>query len=311
MMGTDSDTANVDENAENAVADLAKDIDAVGWTAFGVAWARAKESQRADRWFDDPLAAEFMSTVAPVAPFPVALDSDDGDDQPDVTRFLRLFGEYLPVRTRFFDEYFREAGAVGCRQVVILAAGLDARAFRLDWPTGTRLFEVDVPAVLAFKRRVIDASGLAPTCERVTVEADLRTDWLPVLRAAGLDTEQPTAWLAEGLLPYLGDEASQRLLRALATASPAGSRLAIEHAERDLRDLPMFKLAAVGIDADPVNLWPGGLVEEPTGWLEGEGWQAKAHDPAELAVEYGRPTPRILDAAHGGGPFATLVSASR
>lgn len=303
-MSTERDT-------DNTVEDLTGDINAVGWTAFGVAWTRARESVRADRWFNDPLAAEFMRTVASTAPFPIPEYADPQDDQPDFTRFLHHFGEYSSIRTRFFDDYFQQAGAAGCRQAVILAAGLDARGYRLDWPAGTRLFEVDVPAVLAFKQGVIDASGALPTCERVTVAADLRADWLAVLRAAGLRTDEPTAWLVEGLLPYLGDEASQRLLREVGAASPAGSRLAIEHAEVDLRTLPMFRTAARSINADVDTLWPGGLADEPAGWLAGEGWQARAHDPAELSVEYGRSVPALFDPARGGGPFGSLVSASR
>jgi N-methyltransferase len=300
-----------ERDTDNTVEDLTRDIDAVGWTAFGVAWTRARESLRTDRWFNDPLAAEFLRTVASTAPFPIPEYSEPQDEQPDFVHFLQHLGDYTSIRTRFFDDYFQQAGAAGARQAVILAAGLDARGYRLDWPAGTRLFEVDVPAVVAFKQGVIDASGALPTCERVTVAADLRSDWLAQLRAAGLRTDEPTAWLVEGLLPYLDDEASRRLLREVGAASPAGSWLAIEHAEVDLRELPMFKTAARSINADADALWPGGLADEPSGWLAGEGWQAQAHDPAELAVEYGRSVPALFDPARGGGPFGSLVSASR
>ncbi|HEX3784909.1 MAG TPA: SAM-dependent methyltransferase [Pseudonocardiaceae bacterium] len=294
----------------STVEELAGDINAVGWTAFGMAWTRARESRQAQRWFTDPLAESFLDTIKSAAPFPLP-PYVEPRGEPAADRFLRMLGDYAAVRTRFFDDYFRQACAAGCRQAVILAAGLDARGYRLDWPAGTRLFELDVPAVLRFKQRVIDASGIEPTCERVTVEVDLRTDWLPSLRAAGLRTDEPIAWLVEGLLLYLSDESSQRLLRALTSASPAGSRLAVEHTQISLRELPMFAVAAQGLGQDPAELWPGGLAEEPTEWLAGEGWQAQAHDPAALAVDYGRSTPALLDPAQGGGPFSALVSAQR
>jgi methyltransferase (TIGR00027 family) len=288
------------------VTDLAEEINAVGWTAFGVAWTRARESVRADRLFDDPLAAEFVAAVAPHAP--TEIPPIDGPEQDG---FLHLLADFIAIRTRFFDDYFAEAAKAGVRQMVILAAGLDARAYRLDWPAGTTAFEVDQPVMLRFKQRVLHASGQRPTCERVTVGADLREDWLPPLRAAGLRTDEPIAWSVEGLLPYLGDDGAQRLLRELTAASAEGSRLATEHVRMDLSELPMFAEAAQGIDAAPKRLWPGDLAAEPAEWLTGEGWRAHASDPAGLAVQYGRKVPRVLDPAFGGAPYSVLVSSTR
>jgi methyltransferase (TIGR00027 family) len=288
------------------VTEPAEEINAVGWTAFGVAWTRARESVRADRLFDDPLAAEFIAAVAPYAP--TEIPPIDGPEQDG---FLHLLADFIAIRTRFFDDFFAEAAEAGARQLVILAAGLDARAYRLDWPERTTVFEVDQPVLLRFKQRVLDASGQGPNCARVTVGADLREDWLPLLRAAGLRTDEPIAWSAEGLLPYLGNDGAQRLLRELTACSVQGSRLATEHVRMDLSELPMFAEAAQGIDATPKRLWPGDLDAEPAEWLIGEGWRARASEPAELAVDYGRKVPRVLDPAFGGAPYSVLVSSTR
>ena len=288
------------------MTDLAEEINAVGWTAFGVAWTRARESTRADRLFDDPLAGKFLAAVAPYAP--TEIPPVDGPEQDG---FLHLLADFIAIRTRFFDDYFAEAAKAGVRQLVILAAGLDARAYRLGWPAGSTVFELDQPVMLRFKQRVLDASGQEPNCARVTVGADLRADWLTPLRAAGLRTDEPIAWSAEGLLPYLGDDGAQQLLRELTAASAEGSRLATEHVRMDLSELPMFAGAAQGIDAAPKRLWPGDLTDEPSGWLRGEGWRAHATDPAAIAAEYGRAVPRVLDPAFGGAPYSVLVSSTR
>ena len=173
------------------------------------------------------------------------------------------------------------------------------------------MFEVDQPVMLRFKQRVLDASGREPRCARVTAGADLRADWLAPLRAAGLRTDEPIAWSAEGLLPYLGNDATQRLLREVTACSVDGSWLATEHVRMDLSELPMFAEAAQGIDAAPKRLWPGDLDAEPAEWLSGEGWLAQASDPAELAAAYGRKAPRVLDPAFGGAPYSVLVSSTR
>ena len=133
---------------------------------------------------------------------------------------------YQGVRSRFFDEALLGAGT---RQVVLLAAGLDARALRLGWPSGTTVFEVDQPRVLGFKDEVIDSVGGTPTARRVTVPVDLRHDWPAALTAAGFDPRLPTAWLAEGLLPYLPADAERLLFERVHALSAPGSRIAVEH----------------------------------------------------------------------------------
>jgi methyltransferase (TIGR00027 family) len=164
----------------------------VGKTALGVAMVRARESRRADRLFDDPFAQAFVD-AAPGA-FPEPRTSEELAALGPVGTLGAAFYTYAVIRTRFFDDYLTAAVAAGCSQVVLLAAGLDTRAFRLAWPKDTRVFEVDLPDVLAFKDTVLTAQGAVPRCARATVPADLRGDWTAALATAGFDHAQRRGW---------------------------------------------------------------------------------------------------------------------
>jgi methyltransferase (TIGR00027 family) len=142
-----------------------------------------------------------------------------------------IFEAHVAIRTRFLDDYLLAATAAGCRQVVLLAAGMDTRAYRLGWPAGTRLFEIDQPDVLAFKNAVLNSRGAVPRCDRAALAADLREDWTDTLLGSGLRPIERTAWLAEGLLIYLTAEEADRLLTATTGLSAPGSRIAFEYAD--------------------------------------------------------------------------------
>src|SRR6185437_9179966 len=135
----------------------------------------------------------------------------------------------VAVRTRFCDDYLLAAARSGCRQIVLLAAGLDARAFRLAWPEGSRVWEIDMPGVFAFKERVLANRGATPVCERTIIPADLRGDWPHLLTGTGFDPAQPAAWLVEGLLMYLDERERDLLMDRVGTLSGAGSRIALDH----------------------------------------------------------------------------------
>src|ERR1700742_68840 len=141
---------------------------------------------------------------------------------------MSRMSDNMAARTKFFDEFFLDATNAGIKQVVILASGLDARAYRLQWPAGTVVYEVDQPQVIEFKTRTLEDLGAAPTAERRVVAVDLRDDWPTALRAAGFDPSQPSAWSAEGLLGYLPPEAQDRLLDTITELSAPGSRIATE-----------------------------------------------------------------------------------
>ncbi|MDT5073736.1 MAG: hypothetical protein QOH82_3056, partial [Mycobacterium sp.] len=134
----------------------------------------------------------------------------------------------MAARTRYFDEFFADAAAAGIRQAVILASGLDARAYRLDWPAGMTVFEIDQPAVIEFKTTTLAGLGAEPKADLRTVSIDLREDWPAALQAAGFDISKPAAWIAEGLYGYLPPEAQDRLLDAVTALSAPGSRLGSE-----------------------------------------------------------------------------------
>jgi methyltransferase (TIGR00027 family) len=200
----------------------------VGATALGVAASRAAETAGPHPLIRDDFARTLVSPAGPA--WARLTDPElawlDGDE--DGQRKHRLGINYQAVRTHFFDEYFTAAAADGIRQVVILAAGLDSRAYRLDWPAGTSVYEVDQPKVLEYKTGILDSTGAVPTASRRTVAVDLRDDWPAALTAAGFDRSQPTAWLAEGLLSYLPSDAQDRLFELFTALSAAGSQAAVE-----------------------------------------------------------------------------------
>ena len=136
--------------------------------------------------------------------------------------------DLMAARTRYFDNFLHDATAAGIRQAVILASGLDARGYRLAWPSGTKVFEIDQPQVIEFKSATIARLGADPTADLRAVPIDLRHDWPKALQEAGFDANQPTAWIAEGLLAFLPPAAQDLLLDNVAALSATGSRLAAE-----------------------------------------------------------------------------------
>lgn len=244
-------------------------------TAVGVALIRARESGRDDRLFDDPYASLLGAGHRPRP----TLDAAEAELR---TR-LRA---HVVLRTRFYDELLLGAGL---GQVVLVAAGLDARAWRLPWPAGTTVYELDQPQVLAYKAERL---GTAPAIDRRAVGVDLRDAWPAALLAAGFDATRPTAWLVEGLLAYLEADEARALLADVTGLAAPGSVLGCE------RTGPMRRLAGTVTD-----LWRGGVPEGATAVLTGLGWQAAETDCALLAEHWGRPD---LDAG-----TAQLVSAAR
>lgn len=201
-------------------------VTSVGITALGVAAARAIETHREEPLVSDPYAARFVRAAKPPNPMPTT--PAEAAALVDHEGLWVLNSAYMAVRTRFFDDYFRRATDDGVRQAVILAAGLDSRAFRLDWPQGTAIYEVDQPKVLEFKQEVLDEQGATARGTRRTVPVDLRDNWSAALLDAGFVPDEPTAWLAEGLLPYLPPEAEQLLLDTIDKYSGPGSWLSVE-----------------------------------------------------------------------------------
>src|SRR6516164_7795028 len=184
----------------------------VGATATMVAAARALASDGTNPIINDPFAAPLVRAVG-LDFFRRLVDGDiiASDAYDGSSKDLALETDSIAVRTRFFDDFFLNAARDGIRQSVILAAGLDARAYRLAWPPGSVVYEVDQPQVVEFKSTAMANLGAAPTADRRTVSIDLREDWPAALRRYGFDVTQPTSWSAEGLLMYLPPDAQDRL----------------------------------------------------------------------------------------------------
>lgn len=259
---------------------------------------RAAESARPDRLFDDPFAARFASAAG--------WEGRRGD--PGRSRHLSA---WIAVRTRFLDDVVLDACAGDCRQVVILGAGLDARSFRLGWPSGTHVWELDLPSVLEFKEKVVRSEGWEPNCRRTTVAVDLSGPWARSLVDAGFDTEAPVAWLAEGLLAYLTGEVGNRIISVAAELSVPDSRLGLTVASPErLRAWHHAHPDGRAERGDYVALWQSTGPEDPAKWLASYGWQAEVFATAERLMAYGR---ALDEVGEGGGEMsgAGLVDATR
>jgi methyltransferase (TIGR00027 family) len=284
----------------------------VGATATMVAAARAVAS-RADRpLINDPFAEPLVRAVGVDLLARLAngeLDPNELNDLNDAADVqdgatgsagaMSRMTDNMAVRTKFFDEFFLDATKAGIKQVVILASGLDSRAYRLAWPAGTVVYEVDQPQVTEFKTRTLAGLGAAPTADRRVVAIDLRDDWPTALRAAGFDPDQPTAWSAEGLLGYLPPEAQDRLLDTITELSASGSRFATESApNRQPGDEEKMKermrhvserWRAHGFDLDMAGLVYFGDRNEAAGYLSDRGWDLNGISIRDLFAANGLP----------------------
>lgn len=260
----------------------------VGSTAVMVAAARASETASTDPLINDPYA-KLLVAGAGTGIWELLLDDTLVDKveaiDAEVAAVYHHMRNYQAVRTHFFDAFFAEAVAAGIRQVVILASGLDSRAYRLDWPAGTTVYEIDQPKVLAYKEQTMAANDVTPAAERRTVAIDLRQDWPAALTAAGFDPAAPTAWLAEGLLMYLPAEGQDRLFDQITALSAPGSRIAAETAgnhrsdERRQQMAERFKKIAEtmgltqSLDIQDL-IYQDENRASVRGWLDEHGWQA-------------------------------------
>jgi len=260
----------------------------VGSTAVMVAASRAAETQREDALIRDPYA-KVLVAGAGTGVWELILDDDftakiEAAD-PETAAIFEHMGNYQAVRTHFFDTYFARAAEAGIRQVVILASGLDSRAYRLPWPDGTVVYEIDQPKVLEYKSATLAAHGVQPAADRREVAVDLRHDWPKALRAKGFDPQQRTAWLAEGLLMYLPADAQDRLFENITALSAPGSRLAVETAAEepvDRREQMRARMERIAsqfglekaLDVAQLMYDDPDRADVPE-WLTGHGWRTE------------------------------------
>jgi methyltransferase (TIGR00027 family) len=288
-------------------ADDSWDItESVGATALGVAAFRAVETAAADPLIRDEFAYPLAAAAGPVWAQMAAPDQAWLGDDEAGRRMMEMSRHYLAVRTHYFDAFFTAAADAGIRQIVILAVGLDARAYRLDWPAGTTVFEIDQPKVLHYKAETLEGHGAVPRAHRVAVPIDLRNDWPAALIAAGFDPGRPTAWLAEGLLPYLPSDAQDRLFEQVTANSAPGSRIAVESFDvdpaaqteerREARRQQSAQLRdRLGLDIDVDDLiFADADRADAAEWLAGHGWQVEATPSRDEMARLGRTVPAEL-----------------
>lgn len=266
----------------------------VGATALAVAAARAAEAERPDPLVVDPYARALVDAAAPGLPLPRGADDDGGVG-------WRALVDMMAIRTRVLDAALLAAAADGVRQIVAPAAGLDARPYRLAWPDGTSVYEIDQPEVLAHKQLVLGAT--AARARRVAVPCDLRDDWPGALRGSGFDPGRPTAWLVEGLLAYLPPEAEADLLARVDELSAPGSRVALEAVDLAVADEYLHtdevRAMAPAMGSDLAQLWDTRRRPAPASVLRAAGWDVRERTLGELGADLGRQLT---------GPVGTLVA---
>jgi len=300
--------------------------ESVGATALGVAAARAADTESSDPLISDPFARLFLDRVghgvwdwygAPELPAEVVAAA------PDMPQRMQALVNYFATRTKFFDTSFVDATNAGISQAVILAAGLDARSWRLPWPDGTTVYELDQDRVLDFKLSTLHDHGLEPACNRVAVAVDLLQDWPTALQQAGFDPSAPSVWSIEGLLMYLPAAAQDLLLDRIQDLAAPGSRLAVEglgpefahperralHRERMDQFRELLATTDSQIEVPTVDdLWYFEEREDVGDWLRRHSWDVSVTPSEELTVSYGRPSPEGLA---GAAPTHLLISAQR
>jgi methyltransferase (TIGR00027 family) len=284
----------------------------VGATATMVAAARALASKEPNPLIDDPYAADLVRAVGVdfftrLVDGEIPLSTIEGDGP-------RVMADVMAVRTRFFDDFFIGAGAVGIRQAVILASGLDSRPYRLPWPQGSTVYEIDQPKVIEFKSTTMTAIGATPTAERRSVSIDLREDWPAALHRSGFDETQPTAWSAEGLLIYLPPEAQDRLFDNITALSAPGSRLATEYhpdggaTVADNAQSMRAQWEQHGFDVDLSKLYYPGERNPVVDYLTDHGWQVSARSRPEVFADYGREFPDAEELAPLSKSLAVIAT---
>ena len=298
--------------------------ESVGATALGVASARAAETRSENPLISDPFAQVFLDAVgdgvwnwhsAPQLP-PELVEAE-----PELPLQMQAMVGYMASRTAFFDQFFLDATGAGIRQAVILAAGLDARSWRLPWPAapdGTTVYELDQPRVLEFKSSTLAEHGAEPACNRIAVPVDLRHDWPEALQQAGFDASAPSVWSAEGLMPYLPAAAQELLFERVQALAATGSRVAVEalgpkfldpefRAKRRARMERIREFMAV---ADPQReiprtdeLWYFEEREDVGDWFRRHGWDVTVTPSDQLMAGYGRKAPAEVEDEVPGNLF--------
>ena len=277
---------------------------AVSLTSRLTAAARARESRRADRLFDDPWAEAMVGSEG------VALmDRIEAAARPPGST-LPAENPYIAIRTRFIDEYLAtELDRPELRQVGLVAAGLDSRAFRLPWPPNLRCFEIDLPEVLAAKQAILDRLGARPGCDRRCIAVDLAAQWGRAIGEAGFDRDAPVLWVIEGLFPYLDEAFAHAVLGNCSSLSAPGSRLFADMVSRTFLESPWTQSYLQVLEREKAP-WKFGT-NEPEALLALHGWRATVRRPGDEGASYGRWPFPVPPRNTPGFPESYLITAAR
>lgn len=273
----------------------------VSATAVGVALIRERESRRPDSLYADPLASVFVEEARAAYP---------ADEWRRIEGLVEPFYEGRTVGVRVVDDRVQEWVSAGCRQLVILGAGLDTRAFRLPVPRTLHVFEVDLPELFAFKEPVLARAGARPRCPRSVVPADLRGDWVGALQAAGFDASVPSAWLDEGVLGYLTQSDARAVATSIGELSAPGSRFSAPRMTVDERRPHYRELKRLAFGADGEQRDLRGLGPDVDEWLQDHGWRTEFRRwkdlvaPLGRSVQLGGPDDGIVQAVRGSEPIS-------
>ncbi|MGH3559871.1 MAG: SAM-dependent methyltransferase [Mycobacterium sp.] len=301
--------------------------ESVGATALGVAAARAAETESENPLINDPFARVFLDAAGDGMWNwfgSSELPPEIAEAEPDVAVRMQGMRDYMASRTAFFDQFFFQANNAGVRQAVILAAGLDARAWRLPWLGGTTVYELDQPKVLEFKASTLQQRGVRPRSDLVNVAVDLRQDWPAALQYAGFDASAPSAWTAEGLLPFLPAAGQDLLFERVQTLAAAGSRIAVEAPgpgftdpdarERQRSMMQRYRALAAQLGReehdfpDFEELWYFEDRTDVGDWLREHGWEVSVSTAEETMARYDRHPPEGIE---DGVPRSLFVSGVR
>ncbi|WP_250123447.1 SAM-dependent methyltransferase [Chroococcidiopsis sp. CCMEE 29] len=242
----------------------------VSFTAKVMAAARAIETQRPDALFIDPFAEQLAGADAIQAAIP-RLEEYEKRGRP-----------FSSVRTRFFDDFLMNCSH-DVRQVVLLGAGMDTRAFRLNWKAGTHIYEIDHSDVLHYKESVL--AGIHPHCTRHSICADLKESrWSQLLLEQGYQSSEPSIWLLEGFLYYLNSTEVHNLLTKLKNMTILGSWFGTD----------VINSVVLNGPDEWAKYWQSSC-DHPESFLANYGWKATAIQPGEKGASFGRFTYQFPD----------------
>jgi methyltransferase (TIGR00027 family) len=274
-------------------------VPGVTTTARWAAAQRARESQRPDCLFSDLLASSLAGQEGTTA---LELSEKVNPRHAETAA-------YIAIRVKFLDDFMVQLASEDIRQVVLLAAGMDARAFRLGWPAETSVYELDHPELLEMKAEILNREGAEAACRRVVLGADLRQDWAACLEQAGFHPSEPSIWILEGLLYYLPEESVHRMFQQISKLAAKGSGLGADLVSQSTLTSPWMQAALNQMEKSGFA-WKFGT-DDPEGFFERYGWNAEVRQLGEEGASFGRWKSPVVPRTQKELPRTFLVAAHK